>query len=402
MTTVPKLCLRVPSRADPHPQRLACLEIAIKARVLARSEPMTVDSVMTSVPFQRHRSWLEMLAILSALCAALAAMLALVETVWFFFTDPFLDAWRDFAWCWLRAFVAVVTLLATLALFTRWLPQRQSLRWPGLTLAIGAAGALAWAAEDALTLLVSGEHLAAGERPYMLHTMFVLAALVGGLGEYRRRSLRAAALLHEAELNRIRLQSELAAGRLQVLQAQIEPHFLFNSLANVRRLLRTDGDAGRAMLADLMRYLESALPRMRDDSSTLARETELIRAFLAVHQVRMGRRLQVHIDVPPQLGSRAVPPMMLLTLIENALKHGLGPLPEGGAISVSAVEADGRLVLQVSDTGGGLVAGAGGGSGLANIRARLKAMYGATAGLSLRLNDPRGVVAEIDLPAQAS
>ena len=113
------------------------------------------------------------------------------------------------------------------------------------------------------------------------------------LGEYRWRSLRAAALLHEAELNRIRLQSELAAGRLQVLQAQIEPHFLFNSLANVRRLLRIDGDAGRAMLADLMRYLESALPRMRDDSSTLAREAELIRAFLAVHQVRMGPRLQV-------------------------------------------------------------------------------------------------------------
>jgi signal transduction histidine kinase len=370
--------------------------------MLARPESETVGGVMASLPFQRHRSWPETLAILLALCAALAAMLALFETVWFFFTDDFLDAWLDFVWCWLRAFLAVVVLLATLALFTRWLPQRQSLRWPGLMLAIGTAAVLAWAAEDVLTLAVSGEHLSAGERPYMLHTMFVLAVLVGGLGEYRRRSLGAAALLHEAELNRIRLQSELAAGRLQVLQAQIEPHFLFNSLANVRRLLRTDGDAGRAMLADLMRYLESALPRMRDDSSTLARETELVRAFLAVHQVRMGRRLEVHIDVPPQLGSRAVPPMMLLTLIENALKHGLGPLPEGGAISIGAVEADGRLLLRVADTGRGLIAGSGGGSGLANIRARLKAMYGAAAGLSLRLNDPRGVVAEIDLPAQAS
>ena len=351
------------------------------------------------MPFRRHRSGFESFLILLTFCAVSALTLALVETLWFFFTDPFPDAWRGFAWCWERAFVAVAALLATLTLLTRWLPQRLSLRWAGLALAIAAAGGLGWCAEDALTLLVSGEHISAGERPYMLHTMFVLAALVGVLGEYRWRSVRAAAVLHEAELNRIRLQSELAAGRLQVLQAQIEPHFLFNSLANVRRLLRTDGEAGRAMLSDLMRYLESALPRMRDDSSTLSSETELIQAFLAVHQVRMGARLQVRIDVPARLGTRVVPPMMLLTLIENALKHGLAPLAEGGAISVHAVEEDGRLVLRVVDTGRGLVPGSGGGTGLANIRARLKAMYGAAATLSLHLNEPRGVVAEIGLPA---
>jgi sensor histidine kinase YesM len=337
-----------------------------------------------------------------ALCAAFALMLASFESLWFFFTDPFADAWREFAWCLLRAFVAVAALLSTLVLATRWLPQRRVLRWPALALAIVGAATLGWFAENGLTVWVSGESISDGERPYMLHTMFVLALLVGVLGEYRWASLRAAALLHEAELNRIRLQSELAAGRLQVLQAQIEPHFLFNSLANVRRLLRTDGNAGRAMLLDLMRYLESALPRMRDDSSTLAREAELIRAFLSVHQVRMGTRLQVHIDVPDDLGRRLVPPMMLLTLIENALKHGLSPLPEGGSISVVAAEADGKLLLRVADTGRGLVAGSGGGTGLANIRARLRAMYGAAAGLSLRHNHPRGVVAQIDLPVQAT
>jgi sensor histidine kinase YesM len=357
-----------------------------------------VNAVVSAVPFRRHRSRLESFLILFSFCAVSAIALALVETLWFFFTDPFADAWRNFVWCWQRAFVAVAALLATLALLSRWLPQRLSLRWAGLALAIAAAGALGWCAEDLLTLLTSGEHISSGERPYMLHTMFVLATLVGVLGEYRSRSLRAAALLHEAELNRIRLQSELAIGRLQVLQAQIEPHFLFNSLANVRRLLRTDGEAGRAMLGDLMRYLESALPRMRDDSSTLSREAELIRAFLAVHQVRMGARLQVDIDIPAPLGARVVPPMMLLTLIENALKHGLAPLAEGGAISVRAVEEEGRLVLRVADTGRGLVSGSGGGTGLANIRARLKAMYGAAATLSLHLNEPRGVVAEIGLP----
>lgn len=353
---------------------------------------------MESVPFQRHRSWIEALVILLALCVALALMLALFETVFFLFTDPLLDALQDLLWCWERAFVAVTAVLLTLAALPRCLPERGWLRWTGLALAIVFAGALGWFAEDTLTLLVSGEHISADERPYMLHTMFVLATFVGVLGEYRWRSLRAAAALHEAELNRIRLQGELASGRLQVLQAQIEPHFLFNSLANVRRLLRTNGEAGRAMLADLMRYLETALPRMRDDSSTLAREAELVRAFLAVYQVRMGHRLQVHIDVPVELGAHVVPPMMLLTLIENALKHGLGPLPEGGAISIAAAEAGGRLVLRVADTGHGLVAGSGGGTGLANIRARLKAMHGAAARLSLHLNEPRGVVAEIELP----
>ena len=173
----------------------------------------------------------------------------------------------------------------------------------------------------------------------MQHWLVVVATLIAVLGEYRLR-------LRPRRPNRCTrprssgcaLQSELAAGRLQLLQAQIEPHFLFNSLANVRRLLRTDGGAGRAMLADLLRYLESALPRLRDDQPTLEREVEIVRAFLGVHQVRMGPRLQVDIDVPQALGDRIVPPMMLLTLVENALKHGLQPLLEGGSIRIGATE----------------------------------------------------------------
>jgi len=353
---------------------------------------------MARVPFQRHRAWFENLAILLALCFVIATALASFESLWFFFLEPFADAWLEFAWCLVRAFAAVAALLTTLLLASRWLPQQRVARPIALAAAIVGAAAMGWFAEDGLTLLLSGEPISEGERPYMIHTMLVLALLVGVLAEYRWASRRAAAALHQAELNRIRLQGELAAGRLQVLQAQIEPHFLFNSLANVRRLLRTDGDAGHAMLADLMRYLESALPRLREDSSTLAREVELVRAFLAVHQVRMGSRLAVCIDVPERLGPCVVPPMMLLTLIENALKHGLAPLPEGGLIRVAASESGGQLVLQVADTGRGLVTGAGGGTGLANIRSRLKAMYGTAASLSLHRNQPRGMKAEIDLP----
>ena len=136
--------------------------------------------------------------------------------------------------------------------------------------------------------------------------------------------------MHSAEVDRLALDREMDSARLQVLQAQIEPHFLFNTLANVRRLYQTDADIGREMLANLMRYLEVALPRMRDDTSTLEREAALIEAFLNVQKIRMGRRLTFEIDIDAELQSLSVPPMMLLTLVENALKHGLNPLPEGG------------------------------------------------------------------------
>src|SRR5512140_964325 len=111
---------------------------------------MDIDGGVAGIPFRRDRAWFEVLAILLSLSVALAVMLALVETLWFFFTDPFPEAWSNFAWCWQRAFVAVVALLGTLALFTRWLPRRGWLRWAGLALAIGAAGAMGWFAEDGL------------------------------------------------------------------------------------------------------------------------------------------------------------------------------------------------------------------------------------------------------------
>ncbi len=370
-----------------------------RGRVRSRGALVRRLDAMDIVPFQRQRSRIESLGLMAALCVAIAVMVAAIEAMWSFFLEPLPDAWRGFAWTW-RCFVVGSAVLLLLLGLPRWLPHRRWLRWSGMAVATAVAALLAYGAEDGFALLDTGAHLTDEDRPHFLQTLVVLALLISGIGEFRWRSQRAAAALHEAELNRIRLQGELARSRLLLLQAQIEPHFLFNSLANVRRLLRTDAESGRAMLADLMRYLEGALPRMRDDITTLASEAELIRAFLAVHQIRMGHRLHVRMDVPAELGARVVPPMMLMTLIENALKHGLAPLPEGGTIEVRAAETGGRLVLRVADTGRGLVAGAGGGTGLANIRARLKAMHGAAAGLSLRLNEPHGVVAEIELPAQ--
>ncbi len=226
-----------------------------------------------------------------------------------------------------------------------------------------------------------------------------LAALFVFATELHRRALRSLSELHRAERDRLALERETAAAQLQVLQAQIEPHFLFNSLANVRRLYQTDATAGRDMLDNLMRYLETALPRMRDETSTLERERSLIGAFLNVQKIRMGRRLSFEIDMPTELEAREVPPMMLMTLVENALKHGLGPLPEGGMVRVEARHDGGELVLRVADSGvgfGSSVSGAG--TGLANIRSRLDAMFGDRATLELSSNLPRGVTATLRLP----
>ena len=202
-----------------------------------------------------------------------------------------------------------------------------------------------------------------GNAPDMLFYVWARYALLGGMlavvGEFYRHEVASIEALQRAEIDRAELEREMAEARLQVLQAQIEPHFLFNTLANVRRLYDKDRAAGAKMLKNLMRYLEVALPRMRDSESTLGRDAGLVEAFLRVQQIRMGQRLVFTIDIPEQLRAHTVPPMMLLTLAENAIKHGLNPSPDGGLIRIVA-HADGdRLTLGVADTGVGFAPGSG-------------------------------------------
>lgn len=155
------------------------------------------------------------------------------------------------------------------------------------------------------------------------------------------------------------------------------------------------------MLINLMRYLEIALPHMKVEMSGLQDELAVARAFLNVHKVRMGERLSFAIDFPPDLAPIAFPPMMVLTLVENAIKHGLAPLRNGGTVHVNARrEQDHRLIVTVSDTGRGFGAtdSQGTGIGIANIRARLAAMYGGAASIAFHSALPQGVIATLTIP----
>jgi hypothetical protein len=226
----------------------------------------------------------------------------------------------------------------------------------------------------------------------------LLGALFTAVFVYLRVAEESDARARQAEVDRARFDQHMDEARLAVLQAQIEPHFLFNTLATVRRLYRTSPDVAVGMLDDLMRYLAVAVPQMRASDCTLGREATLAESYLSIQRMRMGRRLRFDIDIAEPLRSAHVPPMMLLTLAENAVRHGLNPLPQGGFIRISANVHSDQLELEVADSGQGFTRSSGVGTGLANIRARLGALYGARGRLDIRANRPHGITATIALP----
>jgi LytS/YehU family sensor histidine kinase len=227
---------------------------------------------------------------------------------------------------------------------------------------------------------------------------------VAAIHGFQQRAAAAAATLHQARIDQVALSKQMLEARLQVMRAQIEPHFLFNTLANVKRLCQSDVDGGITMLDNLVLYLRAALPRMRDEQSTLAQEAELVQSYLAVLKIRMGARLRYSIDVPPALGDQPFPPMMLLTLAENAIKHGLNPSSTGGGIAIRALATRSGLEVRVADSGVGFGAAATGGTGvgLSNTRARLAAIHGDAAELEFMANEPTGVIAVIRVPLAAT
>jgi hypothetical protein len=215
-----------------------------------------------------------------------------------------------------------------------------------------------------------------------------------------RASANSQEQLRRESLRHQNAQQQLAATRLTALRKQIEPHFLFNTLATVRRLHQTESASGAAMLAGFIDYLRRMLPMLDRTEVPLADELSVVSAYLSVIQIRMSGRLTVTVDVPTPLRLIGIPPLSLATLVENAVKHGLAPLPGGGHLSITAAEHGDVLALCVADNGVGLKAEGGGGSGIGlyNVRARLNTLHGAAAGLQVQANVPTGVVATIRIP----
>jgi Histidine kinase len=195
------------------------------------------------------------------------------------------------------------------------------------------------------------------------------------------------------------LEKQVIESRLKTLQAQVEPHFLFNTLASVQRLIGVDPAAASAMLEDLNQYLRASLPDMRESQSTVGREMAMAGAYLSIMKVRMGERLSYRIDMPESLREQPFPPMMLLSLVENAVEHGVGDSARGVIAVEAALHGDG-LELRVTDNGAGFDLHAPPGVGLANIRDRLGALYGPAGRLVLEehASGHGGITAIIRIP----
>ena len=202
-----------------------------------------------------------------------------------------------------------------------------------------------------------------------------------------------------ADTRQTAMEKELTAAQLSLLQAQVEPHFLYNTLASAQELVRTDPARADKMLGHLIDYLRRSLPRTDGSLSTVGQELERSTAWLEIMRLRMGERLAVHVDVPVNCQAYAMPSMMLQTLVENAIKHGLEPKPGGGGVWIRAACDATGLSLTVADDGLGLrTDSTGTGIGLKNLRERLRLTYGNAATFTIGNNFPSGVAATITLP----
>jgi two-component sensor histidine kinase len=203
------------------------------------------------------------------------------------------------------------------------------------------------------------------------------------------------------ELEKSELERKAVDARLRLMQAQVEPHFLFNTLANVQALVDAGSPQASQVLNSLIAYLRAAVPRLHETSTTMFQELQLVRAYLEVMHMRMPDRLQFELRIEEAATGLRCPPMTLLTLVENAVRHGIDPSEEGGRIDIHVQSRDGRCRVRVSDTGVGLKATGGGlGTGLSSLRERLQLAFGGDAQLNLTEVKPHGVCAELDFPAR--
>ncbi len=234
-----------------------------------------------------------------------------------------------------------------------------------------------------------------------LRNSVLITALAGVVGSFYFYAANKSAYLERkmAEARHMALES-----RLKLLETQLEPHMLFNTLANLRVLIASDPPRAQQMLDHVIAYLRATLAASRSSSHALQAEFDRLRDYLELMTVRMGPRLRHQLDLPEPLASQPVPTLLLQALVENAVKHGIEPKVQGGSITVRARLEGGEVVIEVGDTGVGLAAQAApGGFGLAQVRERLSSAYGASASLSIQSNpqDSAGVTATVRFPASS-
>jgi sensor histidine kinase YesM len=205
-------------------------------------------------------------------------------------------------------------------------------------------------------------------------------------------------IIQQERINSLSSEKQALEANLKLLQAQIEPHFLFNTLSNILSLLDNDLSKGKSMLMDLTRYLRTSLAKTRAETTTLGQEMEMINAYLNIFKVRMEGRLHYRIDVPDNIKDIPFPPMLVQPLVENAIKHGIEPKIEGGEVTIRARKNGDILRVEIVDTGTGLHEDGDMGFGLFNVRERLQSLYGDRGRLILEENRPSGLKAIIEVP----
>jgi signal transduction histidine kinase len=301
-------------------------------------------------------------------------------------------------------FVGFITLVARSAAFV-W-RQRMVPPWVLQSITVFCAATLATLAVYLLatngdfSAFVKHEGRVAGF--VLISGTSTIVGLMLALGALeRQRDSEAKAMGLELALQRSRLERHAADARLAVLTAQVEPHFLFNTLANVQALVETGSPRAPAVLRSLIAYLKATMPRLDDGDAQLGREIALVRSYLELMHLRMPDRLHFSVECDPALLGFPCPPMLLLTLVENAVRHGIDPSETGGSIAVSAVREGEQVRLVVRDDGVGMGESAVPGTGLVNLRERLAAFYGGAARLELTELEPHGLLAEILVNAGA-
>ncbi|MGZ5185912.1 MAG: sensor histidine kinase [Caldimonas sp.] len=332
--------------------------------------------------------------------AVSAVFWALAATLLFFLV-PGLETYPRlmvFSECVGLTMVACVLLLRRTRHFARLEPMA---RWLLIGLVAIPTG---YFAGHQIAFMLLGEPMRMVGHQHISLVPILFTVLVGGLGlhYYATREQLANEAAARSEAQRLAVESQL-----RLLRAQLEPHMLFNTLANMRSLVREDVDRAESMIDQLIVYLRSALAASQTESVALSREFAQLRAYLDIMSLRMGPRLVYRLELPASLEGTEVPPMLLQPLVENAIKHGLEPKVGHGSIEVVARASSSGIEIRVSDSGLGLPAGEDAGPsarpanssyGLQHVRDRLRAIYGPAARLSLERREPTGVCAVVFIP----